>query len=135
VASEESGPNLFEEWEKSVASWWTTVLDDPAFVRGMGDALAGRGQAVAAMQENVDKAMEAWHLPSKRDLLRLSRVASLLEDRLVALEDQVGELGARLDRIEKDALKARIESAETRVMLEEKLGVIAAKLDRLLGEE
>src|SRR5690348_13647921 len=114
--SVEDPGELYREWERSVATWWNTVLDDPAFVRGMGDAAAGRGRAVAMAQESVDKTMEAWHLPSKRDLVRLSRIASMLEDRLVELEDQVADVIGALERIEKEALKARIHAAEARVM-------------------
>jgi hypothetical protein len=132
MSTEDPG-ELYREWERSVAAWWDTVLDDPAFVRGMGDAMTGRGRAVAAMQDNVDRTMEAFHLPSKRDLVRLSKIASMLEDRLVALEDQVADLKGSLERIEKEALKARIHAAETRVALDDRLAGIEAKLDRLLS--
>lgn len=133
MAGEESDPTLFREWERSVAAWWSTVLDDPAFARGMGDALHGRNAATAAMQETLDRTLGAWQLPTKRDLVRLSHIATMLEDRLVGLEDTVTELGERLDRIEREALKARIDAAETRVMLEERLAGIDEKLARLVG--
>ncbi|MEQ1569180.1 MAG: hypothetical protein ABMA64_26325 [Myxococcota bacterium] len=125
------GPDGFREWERSVAAWWNTVLDDPAFVRGMGDAMAGRSQVAQQVQEGVDRTLDAWHLPSKRDLVRVAHIASLLEDRLVGLEDTVADLTERLDRIEKEALRARIDAAEVRLMLDQRLDAIDAGLARL----
>lgn len=126
--ADEPGMNAewFRQWEQSVTRWWDTVLEDPSFVRGMGDNLAGRAQVRTTLQEGVDRTLEQMQLPSKRDLVRLARIASLLEDRLVATEDQLADTRERLDRLEKEGLRARIDAAETLVALQDRI----AELER-----
>lgn len=123
----------YRQWEQSMSRWWDAVLDDPAFVKGMGDSLAGHARLRGQWEERVDRSMEAMHLPSRKDLVRLAKIASLLEDRLVALEDRVLEQGDVLQRIEKEALEARVANAEVLLGLQERLAAIDAKLDALVG--
>jgi hypothetical protein len=118
-----------KQWEQSLAKWWDTALEDPAFVRGFGDALAGRAQVRSSWEEGMERTLDQMHMPSKRDVVRLARIASLLEDRLVNVEEQLAEMNTRLDRMEKEALRARIDSAEVLIRLEEQLRALHDKLD------
>lgn len=124
-------PEWFRQWEQSVTKWWDTVLEDPAFIQGMGENLAGRAQVRSTIEDGVDRTMEQMHLPSKRDLVRLARIASLLEDRLVAAEDQLADTRERLARLEKEALEARIATAETLLAMQERTAALAAEVARL----
>ena len=124
---------MYRQWEQSMTRWWDHVLEDPGFVKGMGDNLAGQAKARGQYEEGVDKSMEAMHLPSRKDVVRLAKIASLLEDRLVALEDRVLEQGDVLQRVEKETLKARIDAAEALVAVQDKLATIESKLDALLA--
>ncbi|MCA9490953.1 MAG: hypothetical protein KC621_13585 [Myxococcales bacterium] len=121
----------YRQWESSVSKWWDTVLEDPTFVKGMGDNLAQNARARSRWEESVDQSMEAMHLPTKKDIVRVARIASLLEDRVVAVEDRVLALGDQLDRIEKETLRARVDSAEALLALGDRLAAIEAKLDAL----
>ncbi len=121
----------YRQWESSVSRWWDTVLDDPAFVKGMGDNLARNARTRASWEEGVDKSLEAMHLPSKKDLVRVARIASLLEDRIVALEDKVLAQADQLDRIEKETLKARVDAAEALLAVTDRLAAMDEKLDAL----
>lgn len=122
------------QWEQSVAKWWDAALEDPAFTRSMGDALSGRAQLQSAQAQAAERLLEQMHLPSKADLVRLARIVSLLEDRMVHLEDQLAETTSRLDRMEKETLRARIDAAEALVRLEEQLRSMNDKLDALAGK-
>jgi hypothetical protein len=121
-----------KQWEQSLAKWWDTALEDPAFVRGFGDALAGRAQLRSSWEQGMEQTLEQMHMPSKRDVIRLARIASMLEDRLVNVEEQLADVSARLDRMEKEALRARIDSAEVLIRLEEQLRALHEKLDARL---
>jgi hypothetical protein len=118
----------YRQWEEGVSKWWDAVLDDPTFVKGMGDNLAQQSRARARWEEGVDQSMSQLHMPSKKDLVRVARVVSLLEDRVVAVEDQVLTLKDQLDRIEKESLRARVDAAEAQLRTEERLAAIEALL-------
>lgn len=132
-AGASTGPDWFRQWEQSVTQWWDAVLEDPRFVKGMGDSLAGTAEVRSAWESGVDDTMHRMHLPAKSDVVRLARVASLLEDRLVALEDQVAESSARLERIEKEMLRARVDAATALVELRELADVLRARLPEPVG--
>jgi hypothetical protein len=117
------------QWEQSLAKWWDTAIEDPAFVRGVGDALAGRAQLRSSWEQGVERTLDQMHMPSKRDVVRLARIASMLEDRLVDIEEQLADMCCRLDRMEKETLRARIDSAEALIRLEERLSALHEKLD------
>lgn len=125
--------DLYRQWEKSMETWWDGVLESPEFLKGMGKNLEAQGKARKSYEEGVDKTMGDLHLPSRKDVIRLAKVASMLEDKLLSVEDQVLAHGDALGRIEKDTLKARIDAAEALVAVHEKLGAIEARLDRVLS--
>lgn len=123
----------YRQWEEGVTKWWDAVLDDPTFVKGMGDQLGQQSRARARWEEGVEKSMEAMHLPSKKDLVRVARITSLLEDRVVGVEDRVLAIGDQLDRIEKEMLKSRVGAAEAELRLEDRLAAVESRLEHLIG--
>lgn len=123
--------DMYRQWEKAMTTWWDDVLESPAFLKAMGDGLANTSQARKAYTDAVDKTMSDLHLPSRKDVVRVAKMTSLLEEKILTVEDKVLEQGDRLVRIEKDALKGRIDTAETLLSLQEKLASIEERLDRL----
>ncbi len=119
---------MYKHWEKAMTSWWDQVLESPAFLgaagQGMGQATAARGQ--------YTKAMDAWleqaHLPTRDDMVRLLKVCSQLEDRLLQQEDLLLDLKDRLAAAERASLEARIAAAEARVEVRDRLDSIEARL-------
>lgn len=124
---------MYELWEKSSSAWWDEVLESPAFLKSMGENLANNAQARSAYQDKVNQGLEQLHLPTRQDLLRIARIASLLEDRQLKLEDEILGLRDQLASSEKEALLARIQAAETRLELEGRLAKMEAKIDQLLA--
>ena len=119
---------MYKHWETAMTSWWDQVLESPAFLgtvgKGLGQATAARGQYTKA----VDAWLEQAHLPTRDDLVRLLRVCSQLEDRLLAQEDLLLELKDKLAATEKASLEARIAAAEARVELNERFDALEARL-------
>ncbi len=108
---------LFRTWERGMRDWWDRVLDSDDVLSASADALAGQRQARGAYEASVDDTLARLHLPSRADLTRLARIASLLEDRVLALEDQLAEVRDQLTEARREALQARIEAAEARLEL------------------
>lgn len=121
---------MFRTWEKAMGSWWDQVLEAPAFLGTVNQGMSGAAKARGAYTQAVDSLLEQAHLPTRQDLVRVARIATLLEDRLLAQEDLLLDMKDRLAVAEKDALKARIDAAETRVELSGKLDEVLARLDR-----
>lgn len=126
---------FYRHWEKAVGDWWDRTLETPAVLGAMGDGLATQTRARHAWEQKMDENLSAMHLPSKKDVVRLARVAGLLEDKLLALEDRLLALDDRFASLEKETLKARIESAEARLAvvdrisaLEDRIGALTATL-------
>lgn len=126
---------MFRTWEKAMGAWWDQVLESPSFLGGVNDGMGQAAQARGKWTETVDKTMEMAHLPSRTDVVRMLRVATLLEERLLAQEDMLLDMKDRLATAEKDAVAARIDAAETRLELGEKLDLILAHLDALGGAD
>ncbi len=124
---------MYRQWETSMAKWWDGVLDDPTFIKGMGDNLSAQSRARKGFEEQVDKQMEAMHLPSRKDVVRVARIASLLEDKVLAVEDALLEQHDALARMEREGLKARVDQVESLVAVHDRLDAIEAKLDALLS--
>ena len=64
----------YRQWEQSMAKWWDTVLDDPTFVKGMGENLAAHSKVRGQWEDGMDRTMEAMHLPTRKDLVRVRRL-------------------------------------------------------------
>ena len=124
---------LYRQWEKGMAQWWDQVLESPAFLSGMGQSLSGQAQARANYEQAVDQTLEQLHIPSRKDFIRLTRVATMLEDKLLSLEDKLLAVGDQLAAQERETLLARVESAEARIEAREQLAALQARLDVLEG--
>ena len=118
------GDELYKHWERAMGSWWDQVLETPAFLGAMGQNLEAAAAARGQYEKAVDETVERMHLPSRSDVVRVARVASLLEERLLQQEDLVLGLQDQLVRLEKEAVQARIEAAEARIELRETLAEI-----------
>lgn len=119
---------MYRHWEKAMKEWWDQVLESPAFLSAMGDSLSARSQARARYEEAVDASMEQLHLPGRKDMVRLARLVSVMEDRLLEGEDRLLRMQDRLDDMEREVLKARVEAAEARVELREQLARLEERL-------
>ena len=77
----------------------------------------------------------AYYAPTQtlggKDVVRLARIASLLEDKVLAVEDTLLDQGDTLGRVERESLQARVDAAEALVTVQERLATIDAKLDAL----
>ncbi len=120
---------LYGQWERGMTSWWDQVLDNPAFLGTMGNNLSAAARARQSYETAVDESLEKAHLPTRADLVRVARIATLLEEKLLTVEDQLLATRDKLEAVEKQALLARIEAAETRLELLAKLTEMDAKLD------
>jgi len=120
--------DLYRGWEKAMTQWWDQVLESPAFLGQLGENLAAHSTARAAYEENVDRSMAAMHLPSRKDVVQLARIATLLEDRILAMEDRLLQLDDQLGRMERDGLQARVDAAEALIAVRDKLDAIDDKV-------
>jgi chromosome segregation ATPase len=129
---------MYQLWEQSMTSWWDQVLDSPEFLGASGKGLSQMAAARRAYEHQMDEQLTRMHLPTRGDVTRLARIATLLEERLLKTEDTVLELKDTLDdrneriaQLEKEVLQARVEATEARVELRETLAALTAKLDAL----
>ncbi len=108
---------MYNTWEKAMGAWWDQVLESPAFydtVKSVGPMAQARGQYRQAM----DSALRELQLPTRDDVVRLTKIVTQVEDRLLAQEDLLLQVQDRLIAMEREALKARIEAAEARIAAE-----------------
>jgi len=108
---------MYSTWEKAMGAWWDQVLESPAFydtVKSVGPVAQARGQYRQAM----DSALRELQLPTRDDVVRLTKIVTQVEDRLLAQEDLLLQVQDRLIAMEREALKARIEAAEARIATE-----------------
>lgn len=125
--------DLYRQWEKSMTSWWDQVVDSPAFLGGMSKQVGQMAEARARYEEAVDESLERLHMPTRKDVIRLARVATLLEERLLAQEDLILSLQDKLDGLEREVLQARVEAAEARLESRERLEALQASLRGATG--
>lgn len=126
--------DLYRQWEKSMTSWWDQVVDSPAFLGGMSKQVGQLAEARSRYEEAVDESLERMHLPTRKDLIRLARVATLLEERLLSQEDLILGLQDRLEGLEREVLQARVEAAEARLEARERLDALTAALGSRAAE-
>ena len=117
---------LYDQWERGMTAWWDQVLDNPTFLAAVGDNLAALSRTRREAAGAVDEGLAAMHLPNRGDLVRVARIATLLEDKVLALEDRLLAISDQLARIEKEAIAARIEAAEARLELRRRLDALGA---------
>lgn len=123
------GGELYKQWEKNMTTWWDQVLDSPDFLEAMGKNAAVQARSRRKYEEGMDEMMERAHLPSRADLVRIGRICTLLEERLLQMEDTLLVMRDRVDSLEKEALQARIEAAEARLELREHLSRLQGRLE------
>lgn len=123
---------MYRIWERSMTQWWDQVLESDTFLKGLGDNLSTQSAARAQYERSVDESLARMHLPTRTDLTRLARIASMLEERLLQQEDVLLEMRDRMGQLEKEALQARIEATEARIEARESR---AAMQERLAGLE
>lgn len=105
---------MYKTWEKALGAWWDQVLESPAFydtVKSVGPMAQARGQ----YQKAMDGALRELQLPTRDDVVRLTKIVTQVEDKLLAQEDLLLKMQDRLIAMEREALKARIEAAEARI--------------------
>jgi hypothetical protein len=125
---------MYKAWESSMTQWWDQVLESPAFLKGLGENLSQQTQARKTYEDQVDQNLESWHLPTRSDLVRVTRIATMLEDRVLGLEDKLLAMEDRMVELQAETLKARVDAAEARVSSQEQLAEINAKLEALLAQ-
>ena len=121
---------LYEQWEKNMSAWWEGMMRNPLFLGSMGRSMAMMSQVRHAWEKRVDDNLERARLPTRRDMVRMTSVLSLLEDKLLRVEDELLATRDKLVEMEKAALKARIDAAENQLALEQEL----VELRRMLAD-
>lgn len=114
-----------------MSAWWDQVLQSPAFLNLLGESLATRTQARATYERAMDTAMDRMHLPNRKDIGRVARIATLLEERLLAQEDLLLEMKDELVEARRDAVRARIEAAEARLQGQREIEALREQLAAL----
>ena len=120
---------IYDQWEKGMSAWWDQVLENPAFLSALGENVANQSRMRGAYAKAVDENLSKMHLPTRGDLVRVARIATLLEEKVLQVEDHLLNIQDTLSRIEKEAITARIDAAETRIELRERLAQLEARLE------
>lgn len=121
--------DIYKNWEKSMGAWWDQVLESPSFhdtIKTVGPMAQARGQYRSAM----DSALRELQLPTRDDVVRLTKIVTQVEDRLLQQEDILLQMQDRLIAMEREALKARIEAAEARLAAAGALSAVERVVDR-----
>ncbi len=126
--------DLYEQWERAMTAWWDQALASPSFLGAMGRGLATQAGARGAYERKVDAQMERLHLPTRKDLVRVTRIATLLEEKVLAQEDRLVELQDALAVARREVVQARIEAAEARIELRDTLAAVQQELAALRAE-
>jgi len=128
----------YDIWEKHMGTWWDEVLESQPFLSAMNQGLTSQVRMRKEYEGAVDKQLDKLHLPTKADLVRVARVSTLLEEKVLTLEDTLLKMGALLtaqsaamQRLEREAVQARIEATEARIELRERLGELVSRLEAL----
>ncbi|MCB9778449.1 MAG: hypothetical protein H6742_07800 [Alphaproteobacteria bacterium] len=121
--------DMYQQWEQAMTAWWDQVLDSPDFLKATGQNLSQVAHARKQYEQAVDEGLHKMHLPTRQDLVRVARIATLLEERLLQMEDRLLAMGDQLDVLEKETIQARVEAAEARLEMREKLAELQARLD------
>ncbi len=122
---------IYDQWEQGMTAWWDQVLESPAFLSALGDTVANQSRARGQYAQAVDENLKRMHLPTRGDLVRVARIATLLEEKVLTVEDHLLSMQDTLGRIEKEAITARIDAAETRIELRERLNALEERLEAL----
>jgi hypothetical protein len=121
---------FYKQWEGAMTRWWDQVLESPAFLDAMGKNASGYAKARSSYQKSMDELAEKMHVPGKGDVVRLARICTLLEEKLLKQEDELLVLQDKLAALEKELVQSRIEAAEAR--LEQRAAL--ARIEQLLKQ-
>lgn len=116
-------PELMGQWKKFLDDWiaaWTRALEQAmgteAFAQSLGKTLdqflTVQGAAKQAVEQSSQATLQALGLPSRDQVVGLSRQLMDLEDRIEAIEDAVGALGRPEPSPAKTARKATKKNAK-----------------------
>jgi hypothetical protein len=125
--------DLYQQWESAMTTWWDQVLDSPEVLKASGQGLSTLAGQRRRYEEQVDEQLQRLHLPTRTDLIQVSRIATLLEERLLKMEDRLLEVQDQLLAAERETVQARIDAAEARIEQRERLAALQARLERLEG--
>lgn len=128
--SKKSG-EAYRVWEKAMGAWWDKVLESPEVLKKVNENLKTQSQARRVYEDGIDTTMSNLHLPSRKDVVRVARIAGLLEEKILGVEDKLLAMEDRLERIEKETLRARIDAAEALLTVQDQLAATLARLDQL----
>jgi hypothetical protein len=81
----------YAQWEQAMTGWWDQVLDSKEFLGASGKGLSGMAQMRQQYESQMDEQLTRLHMPTRGDLTRLARIATLLEERLLQVEDTMLE--------------------------------------------
>lgn len=77
---------ITDTFERAASAWFDAWMKSPAFLAAMGRMLAAQLGLKAGANRLVDDTLEAWRIPSGRDLEALAQRLAALEARLAAQE-------------------------------------------------
>jgi hypothetical protein len=130
--------DMYQLWEQSMTSWWDQVLDSPEFLGASGKGLSAMAQSRKDYEKKVDETLVQMHVPTRGDMTRLARIATLLEERILKMEDTVLETRDLIEardttivQLERGVVEARIEAVEARLELRETLASMQAQLNAI----
>jgi hypothetical protein len=123
--------DLYDQWERSMTAWWDQALASPGFLGTLGRGLAAQSGARGAYERKVDAQMERMHLPTRKDLVRVTRIATLLEEKVLAQEDRLVELQDELAAARREVVQARIEAVQARIEVRDTLAALQHDLAAL----
>jgi len=78
---------IYETWEKAAGAWLDVWLKSPAFLKAMGKTLEAQLGMKSASNRLVDGVLEAWRIPSAKDLEAMGERIAALEQRLAKIDD------------------------------------------------
>jgi hypothetical protein len=117
---------LYHQWERAMTAWWDQALASPAVLGAMGRGVAVQTGARTQFEHAVDSQLERLHLPTRRDIVRMTRIATLLEEKLLSQEDLLLQLREELVAARREAAEAREEAAAARVELQAGLAALVS---------
>lgn len=81
---------IYDTWEKAASAWFEAWAKSPAFIATMGKMLEAQLGLKGGANRMVDGVLEAWRVPSSRDLESLAERIATIEERLAAIESALG---------------------------------------------
>ena len=119
------------QWEESMRQWWTQSMENPTFLQAMGENIAAMAQAEQEVEETAEEQLRRLHLPSRKDLARLSSSHALLEEQIFKQNDRIQELEEQLKNLEQELIQTRIETTNSQIEALEKIQRFQTQLDHL----